>query len=491
MLFNSFEFLFAFLPAMLLAFAVLRRLGSTRWVVAALLIGSLIFYGEGEWRFLVLLVGSIAANWLIGAWLLHEARATVRRRVLVSGVALNLGLLFLFKYLHFAAATLSSLAGMTLPPLQLALPIGISFYTFQQIAYLVDLWRGAAAERDPLRYGLFVSFFPQLIAGPIVHHKELTGQLAGLSRRPFLSDLAVGLTIFTIGLAKKTLLADNMALIASPVFNAAAMGEAPGLAAAWTAVMAYALQIYFDFSAYSDMALGLARMFGIVLPFNFASPYKATSIIEFWRRWHITLSRFLRDYLYIPLGGNRRGRMRQRVNLFLTMLLGGIWHGAGWTFVLWGALHGGMLAVAHLWRERRPGPGLPPSAAQALTLLAVVLAWVPFRAADLAATGRVYAGLIGLNPSAGDLAVDPVFALAALLAGWAIALLAPNTQTLLRGHTPGLPSPGYATGLEGSDESRAAMAWHPGLAPAMTLGGLLALSLLTLGQASEFIYFQF
>jgi D-alanyl-lipoteichoic acid acyltransferase DltB (MBOAT superfamily) len=315
-------------------------------------------------------------------------------------------------------------------------------------------------------------------------------------RRPFLDDLAVGLTIFAIGLAKKVVLADSLALVASPVFDATAAGGLPGPIAAWAAVSAYALQIYFDFSAYSDMAIGLGRMFGIVLPINFASPYKAASIIEFWRRWHITLSRFLRDYLYIPLGGNRHGRGRQRLNLFLTMLLGGIWHGAGWTFVLWGALHGGMLILAHLWRDRFGRHRLPPLLAQAMTLLAVVLAWVPFRAADLPTTWRIYAGLFGFGaaPEAAMLpAVGAVPALLLLLAGWAIALLAPNTQTLMRGFGPGLASPGYATGLESLRPMNdgTAAAWRPSYAQAMALGLLLAVSILALGRASEFIYFQF
>ena len=498
MLFNSFEFLLGFLPAMLLAYAVVRRLGVGRWSLAALLVGSLVFYGESEWSFLLLLLGSIVANWLLGAWLLREARSARRSLVLALGVSLNLAVLFGFKYAYFTSTVLSAATGFTLLSAPVVLPIGISFYTFQQIAYLVDIARGETAERDPLRYALFVSFFPQLIAGPIVHHKELSGQFTGLRERPFASDLAVGVTIFTIGLAKKVLLADTFALVASPVFDGAAAGNAPGTLAAWAAVSAYALQIYFDFSAYSDMAIGLGRMFGIVLPFNFASPYKATSIIEFWRRWHITLSRFLRDYLYIPLGGNRRGPLRQRLNLFLTMLLGGIWHGAGWTFVLWGALHGLMLVSAHLWRRHLGRHRLPALPAQALTLLAVVLAWVPFRAADLPTTWRVYAGLAGLGPDTAALPVPSLLptlaagalpALLVLLLGWGIALLAPNTQTLLRGFAPGLASPGYATGIEGP--ARGGHAWRPSPAQAMALGALLAVSILSLGRASEFIYFQF
>ena len=512
MLFNSYEFLLAFLPGMLLVFAVLRRIADLRWTLAALLAGSLFFYGEESWRFLILLLGSMLGNWLAGAWLMRTRDRMARRRALVLGVVFNLGILFCFKYAWFAAAVLHDATGLDVPLAPLMLPLGISFYTFQQIAYLVDAWRGETTEQNPLRYALFVSFFPQLIAGPIVHHKEMAGQLPELQMRPFASDLAVGLSIFVIGLAKKVLLADSFALVASPIFDAAATGTSPGVLAAWTGTGAYALQIYFDFSAYSDMAIGLGRMFGIILPINFASPYKAASIVDFWRRWHITLSRFLRDYLYIPLGGNRRGPWRQRLNLFLTMLLGGIWHGAGWTFVLWGAMHGAMLVIVHLWwttlGQRRK---LPHLLAHALTLLAVVLAWVPFRAADLPTTWCIYGGLVGLGEPGSTLvpAAFPMFSLALeawlpgvdtglvlslllLAAGWGLALAAPNTQTLMRDFSPGLPSPGYATGIEDMAPSGPVpTVWRPTRVRAVAFGCLLAFCVLSLGRASEFIYFHF
>jgi D-alanyl-lipoteichoic acid acyltransferase DltB (MBOAT superfamily) len=385
-----------------------------------------------------------------------------------------------------------------------ALPIGISFYTFQQIAYLVDLWRGDEVDRSPLRYAAFVTFFPHLIAGPIVHHRELTSQFPHLREGRLLPNLAVGITVFTIGLAKKVMIADTLARTASPVFDAAAAGAAPGLIAGWLAVLAYGLQIYFDFSGYSDMAIGLARMFGIQLPINFASPYRARSIVEFWRRWHITLSRFLRVYLYVPLGGNRRGPARRLANVMLTMVLGGLWHGAGWSFALWGALHGSMLVAAHAWRMARL-PALPAALAAPLTLLGVMLAWVPFRAADLGTTGAIYAALLGGNglgtapPSAFDglaaaLALrapglDWALPLAALPVGVAlgIALLAPNTQTLMRRFAVGLPTPGYETGIE----ERASRGWSPGLRTALLTGAALAACLMMSSRPSEFIYFQF
>ena len=451
MLFHAHDFVLLFLPLTLVAFLLARRFAGAGPgpVLAALLVASLIFYGEWAWPYLILLVGSIAGNFACSVWLLRPASPSWRRGILVAGITTNLGLLFWFKYAGFASRQLAAATGWDTALDGVVLPIGISFYTFQQIAYLVDVSRGETVDRNPLRYALFVSFFPQLIAGPIVHHREFTSQLPGLRARPVLSDLAVGATIFTIGLAKKIVLADSFAQTASPVFDGAATGTAPGLLAAWLGVFAYGLQIYFDFSAYSDMAIGLGRMFGIALPINFASPYQAVSVIDFWRRWHITLSRFLRDYLYIPLGGNRRGSRRRLVNVMLTMVLGGIWHGAGWTFVLWGGIHGTLLVLANVWRSMR-GPVVPAPLSRVLTLMSVMLAWVPFRAADLATTGTIYGGLAGAQgvggvpPSAVAGVAEAlrvaapgfdwvtVLTLAFVGGGLGLVLFAPNTQTLMR-----------------------------------------------------------
>ncbi len=511
MLFNSYAFILVFLPVTLGLYLLTRPWRDQRGLILALLLASFVFYGWWDWRFLPLLAGSIVANYACGARLHRAATPGARRTWLAFGIALNLGLLFVFKYAVFALTTLALATGWPLHlGVSIVLPIGISFYTFQQVAYLVDIYRGEAVAQDPLRYALFVTFFPQLIAGPIVHHREFMPQLSNLDQRPFLPDLAVGLTIFTIGLAKKVLLADSFALVASPVFNAAATGEAPGLVSAWASIVAYALQIYFDFSAYSDMAIGLGRMFGIVLPINFAAPYKASSIIDFWRRWHITLSRFLRAYLYIPLGGNRRGPGRRLVNIFLTMLLGGIWHGAGWTFVLWGAIHGLLIVTNHLWRQSRFYWPMPATVAWALTMLAVFVAWVPFRAADLATTGRILAGLVGMNGLSDGQAFNPfptlALALAAPmptvawqpivvaaveLAGLWLAASGPTTQTLLRNFQPGLASPGYESGIEPAAPARPHLDWRPTAGAAVALGVVFAVCLLKLNDVSEFIYFQF
>jgi len=302
MLFNSYAFIFAFLPIVGIGYFWLAR-RATNLALVWLLLSSMLFYGWWSWSYLGLIVASFVANYLFAIFLAQH-----RSLILLSfGVGLNLAVLGWFKYANFTADNLNVLFDLGINLAPIVLPLAISFHTFQQIAYLVDVKRGVEPEPNLLRYGLFVCFFPQLLAGPIVHHHEMLPQLKGWRQALRHEDLAVGVTIFLIGLAKKTLIADRMAAYASPMFDAAATGLPISLLDAWAGVLAYTLQIYFDFSGYSDMAIGLARMFGIRLPMNFNSPYKAASIIEFWRRWHITLSRFLRDYLYVPLGGNRHG----------------------------------------------------------------------------------------------------------------------------------------------------------------------------------------
>src|SRR4029434_10458885 len=313
-------------------------------------------------------------------------RPRTAKPLLVFGLVLNLATLGYFKYANFFVDNLNAVAGLDVVLGKVVLPIGISFFTFQKIAFLVDAYRDRVDRLNFIDYALFVTFFPQLIAGPIVHHSEVIRQFrerAAVS----MPTIALGVTIFAIGLAKKVILADTAALYASPRFEAVAAGARPDALAAWGAALAYAAQLYFDFSGYSDMAIGAGLLFGIRLPVNFASPYRAESIIDFWHRWHITLSRFLRDYLYVPLGGNRKGRARRYVNLLITMVLGGFWHGAGWTFVIWGSLHTIYLVANHVWRALSGPPGAGSGSSsplecrlgQAVTFVAVVVAWVFFR----------------------------------------------------------------------------------------------------------------
>ncbi|MEB3219528.1 MAG: MBOAT family protein [Nostocales cyanobacterium 94392] len=331
----------------------------------------------------------------------------VRKNLLVLGIAVNLGLIGYFKYTNFFLNNLNAILNTNFSLYEIILPLGISFYTFQQIAYLVDSYRGETKEYNLLHYTLFVSFFPQLIAGPIVHHKEIIPQFTNkYLNRLSSKNLAVGLSFFLLGLFKKVLLADSLvAGIANQTFDAAAAGSGLSFLDAWLGALAYTFQLYFDFSGYSDMAIGAARMFGIQLPINFNSPYKAVSISDFWRRWHITLSNFLRDYLYIPLGGSRKGELRRNINLIITMLLGGLWHGAGWTFVVWGGLHGVYLVLNHKWRCLRKSLGHDLQKTSwwsqflgfMMTFFAVVVAWVFFRAENMSASFTMLEAMTGKN----------------------------------------------------------------------------------------------
>ncbi|UYF98763.1 MBOAT family O-acyltransferase [Halomonas sp. GD1P12] len=384
MVFSTPSFLLLYLPTVWLIYLLLARCALPRLLLAWLGVASLLFYAVWDIRLLPLLLASIGVNY----WLAGRVR---QRGWLWVGVAFNLGLLGWFKYSVFLLSALH-IAPHSLSPL--VLPLGISFFTFQQIAYLVDVRRGHARREtgslhEASLYGVFVSFYPQLIAGPIVHYRALAPQLSRLGC-PSSAQVRVGLVLLAFGLCKKLMLADNLAPLVERLFSLPAQTIVAGdtLVAGW----AFGLQLYFDFSGYADMAMGLALLFGVRLPQNFASPYRAGDIQAFWRRWHITLSRFLRDYLYIPLGGSRHGLPRHIAALMVTMLLGGLWHGAGWQFLLWGGLHGLMLTALLLW-QRFTCLRLPRPLGWLLTLSLVMLAWVPFRAESLSHTVALYAGL--------------------------------------------------------------------------------------------------
>ncbi len=420
MLFNSTIFILVFLPLTLAAYYLLAA--SRTWRLLTLAAASMVFYGFWDVRFLPLLAGSVLVNWVI-AW------CYIRRRLMVlplAGVAVNLGLLGLFKYADFLTGSLAAVLGQDHSGFNIILPIGISFFTFQQISYLVDLKRGQAKLYPLLDYFVFVTFFPQLIAGPIVRHHELIGQFALPPRRAEVwENLSRGGLLFVVGLIKKVVFADQLALIADPLFGDAAMGRALNFSEAWIGDLAFSLQIYFDFSGYSDMAIGLGLMCGFRLPVNFNGPYRATSIRDFWRRWHITLSRFLRDYVYIPLGGNQLGRRRQAINVVLTMLLGGLWHGAAWTFVVWGGLHGLALAINGRWH--RAGRVMPAFWGWALTMVFLAFTWALFRAENFASAASMMGSMIGLN------GFGPVIVKEAWLipAGLLLVLLTPTSQNLV------------------------------------------------------------
>ncbi len=406
MLFNSVEFIFVFLPVVLLVFYLLGNYSSHRLAISWLVGASLFFYGWWNPAYLGLMLASILFNYAIGAALVSVKDRLRARYLMAAGVFCNLAALAYFKYANFFVDNLNTLTGSSYDLETIILPLAISFFTFQQITFLVDAFRGETREYNFLHYALFVTFFPQLIAGPIVHHREMLPQFAKDSiYRVNQSNLAIGLAIFLLGLFKKVVLADGIAAYATPVFDAAEAGVVITFFEAWAGALAYTFQLYFDFSGYSDMAIGIARLFNINLPLNFNSPYKAVNIIEFWRRWHMTLSRFLRDYLYIPLGGNQYGTPRRYTNLMITMLLGGLWHGAGWTFVAWGLMHGVFLVINHAWHGVRrffgsaPGSlGFPGrSVAWLVTFLSVVVSWVMFRAESFTGATNILHGMSGMN----------------------------------------------------------------------------------------------
>lgn len=410
MLFNSYIFIFGFLPVVLLGFFWLARI-SHAYAAAWLALASLFFYGYWNPAYIGLLLGSIICNYVFGMWIAKadvQHKTSRKKHVLMVAIAANLALLAYYKYANFFVGSVNSVADTAWSLGEIILPLGISFFTFTQIAFLVDTYQGKVKEYNFVHYVLFVTYFPHLIAGPVLHHGEMMPQFAHGSTYHINWDrVASGLLLFTLGLCKKVLWADSLAPFADAIFDGAqygmATGTLPTVYEAWSGALAYTLQIYFDFSGYTDMALGIALMFNIRLPINFDSPYKATSIIDFWRRWHMTLSRFLRDYLYIPLGGNRKGKPRRYLNLMATMLLGGLWHGAGWTFVIWGALHGLYLAINHLWRELIVARflGWVPNwlgtlAGGALTFIAVVAAWVVFRAENIAQAMYLLKAMFGI-----------------------------------------------------------------------------------------------
>ena len=413
MLFNSYVFIFLFLPITLYIFYFIGKIGHHRVAISWLVLSSLFFYAWWNPAYLYLLLFSMLFNYGCGVALASKGKQQYRKITLIVGISLNILLLGYFKYANFFVGQINSIVGTSFHLETIILPLAISFFTFQQISYLVDAYRHETQEYSFLHYCLFVTFFPQLIAGPIVHHKEMLPQFS--QNKIYLVNpkyLSIGLLIFITGLFKKVIIADNLALYANPVFNSNNI-DSLTFVSAWVGSLSYTFQLYFDFSGYTDMAIGIAYMFGIKLPINFNSPYKATSIIEFWRRWHITLSRFLRDYIYIALGGNRKGNLRRYVNLFTTMLIGGIWHGAGWTFIIWGVLHGTYLVINHAWlylrnsilKWQKSPSFIEVSIAFIITFLAVVIGWVYFRAESISTANSILSVMFGAN----GITVPPFF----------------------------------------------------------------------------------
>jgi alginate O-acetyltransferase complex protein AlgI len=400
MLFFEYGFLFVFLPIVLIVHTILPN----RWRNPWLLLASLFFYSVSSLEFLPILLGTTLFDFFAGNRIAASQRSGVRKAWVVASITLNLGVLGYFKYIAFVSSTLRSILGPTIPLMTAKFPIGISFYVFLSMGYTIDVFRRRIQPaRSPIDFATFVTLFPHLIAGPIVRYADLSPQLEGRTLKE--SRLAAGISIFVLGLAKKLLVADTLARIAAPIFQAGS----PGFMDAWVSMFLYAGQIYFDFSGYSDMAIGLARLFGFEFPSNFNSPYCSLSFSDFWRRWHITLSTWLRDYLYVPLGGNRRGRIRTYFNLMITMLLGGLWHGASWSFVFWGAGHGTLLAVERGLRGR-VRVRVPDGFRRTFVFLCVTVLWVPFRLDNVSLVGRWLSAMFLGSRGVGSL--EPAAALA-------------------------------------------------------------------------------
>lgn len=485
MLFNSYGFILLYLPIVFTGFFWIARFShrlAALWLAAA----SLFFYGWWNPKFVLLLLASITFNYAMGYAIGRVGNLVRSRPILIAAIAANLGLLGYFKYANFFISSASAVLGTHWTLTDIVLPLGISFFTFTQIAFLVDVYRGIVKEYNFIHYVLFVTYFPHLIAGPVLHHKQMMPQFsASGTYRVNVKHLATGLTIFTIGLAKKVFLADSFSGYATPVFDLVRDGVQPaGFVVAWTGALAFTLQLYFDFSGYTDMAIGLSRLLGVELPQNFNSPYKAYNIIEFWRRWHMSLSQFLRDYLYFPLGGNRHGQVRRNINLMVTMLLGGLWHGANWTFVVWGGLHGLYLVANHAWRNIKERLGMPSTDPRllgrvigiAVTFICVVIAWVFFRAETLVGAVSMLSSMVGahgilwhqfneMNLGQGRLQ----FLLITML-GLSIVFIAPNTQQIVMG------SGRY---------------WVANRSIGVVYGVALGICLISLGRVSEFLYFRF
>jgi alginate O-acetyltransferase complex protein AlgI len=513
MLFNSYGFIFLFLPVVMLGFFQLGRINHS-YAAAWLALASLFFYGYWNPAYVGLLLGSIVCNYSFGMWIARAGAAhlTVRQKqLLVIAITANLALLAYYKYANFFISNLNPVLSTSWDLGNIILPLGISFFTFTQIAFLVDTYQGKVKEYNFTHYALFVTYFPHLIAGPILHHKEMMPQFAKpTSYQINWQNIAVGLTIFVFGLVKKVLIADHLNEFATPIFNAVATSGHPMLFEAWIGALAYTLQLYFDFSGYSDMAIGLSLMFNVRLPMNFNSPYKATSIIEFWRRWHMTLSRFLRDYLYIPLGGNRKSKFRRYQNLMITMLLGGLWHGAGWTFLIWGGLHGIYLVINNGWIafKQRMNWTSKTFAAGTITFIAVVVGWVFFRAANFTTAIDMLRGMAGLNGVSMKYAntefattmknygvqllglmpltdLNPGNALSIIILGLIIVFKMPNLQQIMANYESTLNTPDKLVGKQRF------LAWHSSLINALLVLLLGYFVLINLHKQSTFLYFQF
>lgn len=503
MVFHSFEFILVFLPLAYLGFVAAHRVAGWTGAFRFLLTASLVFYAQWSTAFAAILVLSLAANYWLGNQIMARSGKDAWMLLLI-GIGLNVTALGYFKYSNFLIDIANHLTGAEAAHIRLLLPVGISFYTFVQIGYLVEAYNGRVTKVGFDKYALFGSFFPCVTAGPLVLQHEMLQQMQERRDSAFdVQRLAVGLTMFGIGLFKKTFLADSIAPFANTVFDGAAAGEGLTVAIAWLGSASYALQLYFDFSGYSDMAIGLGLMFGLKLPLNFDSPFKATSISDFWRRWHMTMTRFFTTYIYTPLAirgmrsaGARNASRAERflmtggIPALVTFLVAGIWHGAGWTFAIYGVIHGVAIAINLGWREARlPAP--PAAIGWLLTMSVVVSGLVVFRAPTLELAGSILASMWVpfLMPAADPatlIAIDHRTALATIVLLGAIVLLMPNSQQILHRHwvsSDAMPATArLAAGL---------VTWKPSLALSLGFAAAFSLAIASIGAGTTFVYYQF
>ncbi|MEI6206730.1 MAG: MBOAT family O-acyltransferase [Desulfuromonadales bacterium] len=489
MLFNSFEFIFLFLPITLLIYFLLLRRRLTIAARSWLLFASLFFYSWWDIKYLPLILGSILFNYTIGGLLAEygadRPRHVSKRTIFITGIIANIGLLCWFKYMDFFINTTNGVLGTQLPLLKIVLPLGISFFTITQIAFLVDAFEGLVEERNLLNYALFVTFFPHLLAGPILHHSDMMPQFERLRNKVLnWKNLYLGLVLFFLGLFKKVVIADTFSTWASAGFD----GTQPlTLIPAWLTSLSYTFQLYFDFSGYSDMAVGIGWMFNISLPINFNSPYKATGMIDFWKRWHMTLTNFVTTYLYTPIlrAFGRITFTRSLVAIFLAMLISGFWHGAGWNFIIWGGMHGLGLVVNHVWKKNKLK--MPGWLGWLITFYFVTVSFVFFRSKSLEGAFRILEGMAGLNGIMLHKSLAEVRFLKNLgiaFGGWLDAVKG-NDRTWIMAITALLIVLFLKNSMEIVSYVRPARRWL------CMLFVIAFWALLDMGKVSEFLYFQF
>lgn len=459
MLFNSYQFIFIFLPLTVILYYLFAKLNK-KYSQYALLIASLIFYGYWNYRYIPLIIGSVFINYYLGM-LLSKKKINA---LLIIGIITNLSILGYYKYSNFFLNNINGILGTSYNFIHIILPLGISFYTFQNIAYIVDCYKNSDYEKDFVSYSLCIIFFAKVSQGPIVHYKDIIPQIKNPQNNEInFENLNKGLFYFSFGLFKKVIIADALATYITPGFD---YSTSLTFVEAWGIALSYTLQLYFDFSGYTDMAIGIGYFFNYKLPQNFESPYQSNNIIDFWRRWHITLGDFLKNYLYIPLGGNRRGLRRKYLNLFILMTICGLWHGASWTYILWGSVHGIFLIINNIVKKIKIR--IYPLVSRLITFISVLLAWVLFRANDISTAIKVYKGMMGLNGiEFSNLIYFDKRVLLYNIIGFIIVMLIPSPNKI------------YKTKRK------------PNIVWTAALIIILLISIINLNKPTEFLYFQF